>query len=537
MPEDASRTEKADEVEDGQRLEDDEGDSSMTTLRKDSAAHPRHGSFGDDVDLDVAANTEALNLNSHDERASDKSINHIIDGKSGIQEKAYSVHPRANPHPRPNWDGTAGMRRKGKTGQSRPAPNHGDRPEEDGRTLLTNVLSPMLHGVVYLCRISCKPAWLAKQEKRMLIKEYLQAFNIAPCLGHLVFLNGHTFLTTDQPRLSRHALVGSFSRRTSKIDEKSKPTSYDSELQPRFWSSLCHGRPTDRPHAVPVPTVRERNDTTEPFEASARCTVETFNFSSLYNPKKHQGTRDLKRYISDFNNQYSPGLPNIAPDAPREEQIVIHGNRTFDFGQAGYSLGFGLEARNGALLSVRINEKGLIRMVTPCQRIFFASMKASSFMTAHWPDYALDPTKASANFDSVLRGLRVAVQQANGVQRHATVSEVSLTCPSDTVFEIVDRGVQSRITVEEYFSRRAYSKTSHDRYLTNRTLRTRDSTDRFDLAMPQYRFQEAPSVFSKLHLPHSARPKLQEKGAHPGYGQSPSFQAKTGKCFRGEMRL
>lgn len=412
ISEDATRTENVDDAGIEQPLGDDGDDSTLAISRNESAEKPSGG----DSDGDFAAKREVLDLNRRD------------DGRSPL------------------------------------ALNQFDPPKPPDSTVQTNVLPPLSSGVVYLCKISCKPAAMPAQQKRMLIKEFLHHLNVTPCLGQLFFLNGCTFLTKDsclRTPLIKNLLLGSFSRRTSRVDEKSKLIRNGSES---FWSNLYHGRLNQKPHVLSKVPVSDTYDNSEPFEASASCTVETIDFSNFCGPKRHQGTRDLKKYVSDFNNLYFPGPPNIVPDAPEREQIIVHGNKTFDFRQAGYSLGFGLEVRNGALLIVRATEKGLVRVVSPCQRVFFAPMKASSFMTAHWSDYALDPIKASADFDSVLRGLCVVVQQANGVKRRAIVSEVLRTCPSDTVFEVVDRGVQSRTTVEEYFSRR------HGIALTDLTL-------------------------------------------------------------------
>lgn len=413
-----------------------------------------------------------------------------------------------------------------------------DPPEKYNSTVKINVLPPISNGVVYLCTISCKPAAMPAKEKRMLIKEFLQHLNIKPCLGQVVFLNGHTFLTNDlHHRLNRRLFLGSFCHRRSKFHEKFKLVNTCSEMQPRVWSSLYHCTLTEKSPAASKLPGRPAHDNLKPFEASASCTVETINFSDLCGPKRHQEPQDFMKYISDFNNMYSPGLPSVAPDAPGQEQIVVHGNRTFDFGQPGYSLGFGLEARTGTLLVIRATEKGLVRVVTPCQRIFFAPMKASTFMIAHWPDYALDPIKASAELDSVFRGLRVVVRQANGVERSATVSEVSLTCPQDTAFEFFEKGVKVWTTVEEYFSTRACSETSRRKWLTNEAIRTQDTTNRFDSPVPQCRFYKAPSIFSKLRVPYLARPKLQKKGAHPGCCEPPSSQTETAKYFRAAKQL
>lgn len=458
-----------------QLLSDDGDDSTLAISRNDSAVKPS----GEDSDGGFAAKTEVLDLNQRDDGIPNEIIDKT-DRKSSTQadgQKIYSVHPRADLKPHQTGclsrscsrsrSRESAQRKQRRTGKSPLALNQFDPPKQPDSTVQTNVLPPISIGVVYLCRISCKPAAMPAQQKRMLIQEFLHHLNVTPCLGQLVFLNGRTFLTKDpylRTPLIKNLFLGSFSCRTSKVDEKSKLIRNGSES---FWSNLYHGRLIQKPHAISKVPVRDTYDNSEPFEASASCTVETIDFSNFCGPKRHQGTRDLKKYISDFNNLYSPGLPNIAPDAPEREQIIVRGNKTFDFRQVGYSLGFGLEVRNGALLIVRATEKGLVRVVSPCQRIFFAPMKASSFMTAHWPDYALDPIKASADFDSVLRGLCVVVQQANGVKRRATVSEVLRTCPSDTVFEVVDRGVQSRTTVEEYFSRRACTECSRDKCLTN----------------------------------------------------------------------
>lgn len=476
------------EVEVENSLGEDGEDSKVAILLNDLAVNPSR----ENSDDELIAKREPLDLNHRTESVSPMSsissknwTSNQTGQKSSIHADGritYSSHNRVNPEPHQNG---ASSRTRSQTRDSRER----RKLEQLYSTVQTNVLPPISDGVVYLCKISCRPAAMPGQEKRMLIKEFLQYLNITPCLGRVVFLNGHTFLTKDlHPKLAHGLFLGSFWHRRSKFDEKSKLISNDSEMQPSVWSNL-YGRLTQRSQAVSRSAVKHVYDNLEILEASASCTVEKFDFSDLCSPRKHQGTtRDLKKYISDFNNLYSPGLPSTALDAPEQEQIVVHGNKTFDFRRAGYSLGFGLEVRNGALLVVRATEKGLVRVVTPCQKVFFAPMKASSFMTAHWPNCALDPIKASADFNSVFRGLRVLVRQANGVERRATVSEVSFTCPSDTVFDVFEGGVQSRTTVEEYFSRRTCSDTSRDLCLTNGPTRTRDISNRFDFTVPQCRF-------------------------------------------------
>lgn len=384
-------------------------------------------------------------------------------------QKPYSFLPLLNPELRQKGD-VSGSRSRSQDSsiprkqleirRSRPVLKLSDSLEQLNPSVQTNVLPPISNGMVYLCRISCKPAAMPAQEKRMLIREYLQCLNIIPCLGRVVFLNGYTFMTKDlDPRLNRYTFHGSFCHRRSRFDEKSKLISNSPEMLSRIWSNLDQCKLIERSRGMSKLAVKDTYDNLKGFEASASCTVETFNFSDLCSPRR---PRDLKKHIADLNNLYSPGLPTMSPDAPEEEQIVVHGNRTFDFRQAGHSLGFGLEARDGALLIVRATEKGLVRVVTPCQRIFFAPIKVSSFMTAHLPDFALDPIKAAEDFDSIFRGLHVVVKQANGFERRAIVSEVSRTCPGDTVFEVFERGVQTRTTVQEYFSRRACSETTRD---------------------------------------------------------------------------
>lgn len=456
-------------METEQSLGDDEEASNMAASRNGSIADLSRGKSDDDH----AAMIESLDLNPHAEGMSYHSrppfplkprLNET-DRKGSMEANgqiSYSFHPLVNPK-LPQEGGVSGRRSRSRDSnirRSRPVLKLSDYLEQRNSSVQTNVLPPISNGMVYLCRISCKPAAMPAQEKRMLIKEYLQCLNIIPCLGRVVFLNGHTFMTKDlDPRLNRYLFHGSFCHRGSRFDEKSKLISNSAQMQSRVWSNLDQCKLIERPRGMSKFAVEDTNDNLNGFEASASCTVETLKFSdlcSLRNP------RDLKKYNADLNNLYSPGLPTISPGAPEHKQIVVHGNRTFDFRQAGHSLGFGLEARDGALLIVRATEKGLVRVVTPCQRIFFAPIKVSSFMTAHLPVFALDPIKAAEDFDSILRGLHVVVRQANGVERRAIVSEVSRTCPSDTVFEVFESGVQTRTTVQEYFSRRACSETTRD---------------------------------------------------------------------------
>lgn len=65
-----------------------------------------------------------------------------------------------------------------------------------------------------------------------------------------------------------------------------------------------------------------------------------------------QGTRDLSKHISVFRRLFS-ACTSTALGAACQKQLVVQGGKTFEFERAGHSLGFGLEARKGALSVLR----------------------------------------------------------------------------------------------------------------------------------------------------------------------------------------
>ncbi len=161
----------------------------------------------------------------------------------------------------------------------------------------------------------------------------------------------------------------------------------------------------------------------------------------------------IQRFASALEHFYVPKNQNVPTGKPfTGDQIVIHGNKTFDFARAGRSIGFRLECRFGTTSSIRPSSDGFISIVTPCKRVFYAPLKLSTFIAVHKPDFAMDSSKDIQDLNDVLRGLCLKVKQANGFERLASICEVNSTCPTDTMFRLADDGSQS--SVEDYFAQK-----------------------------------------------------------------------------------
>ena len=331
-----------------------------------------------------------------------------------------------------------------------------DEPHKQGMlSIQTNALPPISTGEVYLCKFSCKPENLTNRERQWLIKGYIKHF-IRPNNGRMMLIGSQSFLTDYDIRLEQSVYHGIFRREVSKFDTMSKPIHFDSGLGAHqcMWSRLTTGsKERKTPSITKIDRIKLKEDgSPQTFEAYASVSAERLNIMDFCTSNfKNQKIGDLDEHVSVFDRLVS-GSTSTASGPDNQDQLVVHGGRIFDFGQAGHSIGFGLEARKGALAVVRATEKGLVRVVNPCQRIFFAGIKMSDFMTAHWPNHQSNLVKASAHMTAVLRGLRVWVRQVNGDTRLATVSGVTCTSSSDTYFKLLEGKRASRITVEEYFT-------------------------------------------------------------------------------------
>ena len=304
----------------------------------------------------------------------------------------------------------------------------------------TNVVRVMNNSKLTIYQIECQSGTnLTRIEEKWLVEGFLEHFHIKPCFGRLVFLDRKHFMTINYEKcFDGKSYCGTFERIYTGGEH---PKMVWSKLtnHPRY--SVAHEiQPAEDPPGNPAALFLAS------FEAYASClTVNRIDFTKI-----DGNASEIQAFASACERSYIPQNPILAVrNSLASEQSVIHGNRIFDFTLSGLSIGFGLECRTGTFSRVRPCSDGLVKIVAPCHRVFYAPMKLSSFIAAHKPDFAMDSGENIKELGNVLRGLRIKIKQANGSERLTTINGVTSTCPSDTIFRLAD-GSQS--SVEDYFA-------------------------------------------------------------------------------------
>lgn len=310
--------------------------------------------------------------------------------------------------------------------------------------LWTNVLPLIPKGKWSLYEISCQPkVTLTKLEERWLVKAFLRCFRIEPCYSRLVFVDSNHFMTFNHHRsFDGEVYSGIIDRQEHRRDESYKRTYTGGE---KVWSKLSN---TGESHVV-EDLKGGASSSLGLFQAWVSCRViEHLDFVEM-------GGKALaaQKFASALQQFYIP-RDSVAMNGKllKSEDFVVHGNKTYDFTKAGRSIGFGLECRFGTTLSVRPSSDGLTRIATPCKRVFYAPLKLSTFIAVHKPNFAMDSSKDIQDLNGVLRGLRVKIRQANGVERLTSIFEVNSTCPTDTMFRLAHSGIHS--SVEDHFAQK-----------------------------------------------------------------------------------
>lgn len=319
---------------------------------------------------------------------------------------------------------------------------------EGGKSLWTNVTPLVSKSKLALYEIDCQPKGrLTKREERWLVDAFRLHCHIEPCLGRLVFLDTKHFITCDY----NESCDGNFHSWT--IDrQEHRPNKFykriylGNDQSKKTWSML-----TGCPAWIGV----QENDYDEDLKYRAGSTLGSFQARANCRVVEHldlakvTGTASeterfapaLNRFASAFQRFYIPKNPTVAMSNPFiSENVVVHGNKTFDFATQGQSIGFGLESRAGIGSTIRPASDGLISVQKPCKRVFYAPSKLSTFIAIHKPNFAMDSTKHIEELSDIIRGLRIRVKQANGHVRLATICGITPTCPTDTLFYLADEG-------------------------------------------------------------------------------------------------
>ncbi len=319
-----------------------------------------------------------------------------------------------------------------------------------GTALWTNVLPLAPKVKLSLYEISCQPkVTLTKLEEQWLVQAFLKCCHIEPCYGRLVFVDSKHFMTFNHLHsFDGEIYKGIIDRHEYRRDDSYKRTYTRGQ---KVWSKLSNASPTNDTGESHV--VEDLNggasSSLGSFQAWASCRViEHLDFVEMGGKAPA-----AQKFASALQQFYIPRNPAVIPGKLlKSEDFVVHGNKTFDFTKSGRSIGSGLECRFGTTLSVRPSSNGLTHIATPCKRVFYAPLKLSTFIAVHKPNFVMDSSKDIQDLNDVLRGLRVKIRQANGVERLTSICEVSSTCPTDTMFRLADSGTLS--SVEDYFAQK-----------------------------------------------------------------------------------
>lgn len=317
---------------------------------------------------------------------------------------------------------------------------------------------------IYKYEIVCEPSnILAKREKRLVEKAFLEELHIVNQKGSIAFIDGHTFLTSKQYHgLENYTFVGTINRRLEKPDQSFRPIFLkrdrgEAEKVTKMWSSFVKGTCLDDVllRKSMSPGNEEANIGSQLIAVSAIAEVEEFDPATLCSLLSKAGSQSqIARFTEALGCLISRetaggGIPTLS----NPPSLVVHGSRVFDFTWPGHYLGYGLELRSGANNEIRATPEKLLRAVIPCYRIFYCPITVSKFIDEHLPGSVFTSTGAIVTIRALLRGLKVRIQRSNGEARIATVSGIARTTPAETFFDL--RNVDGcRVTsVFEYFTK------------------------------------------------------------------------------------
>ena len=328
-----------------------------------------------------------------------------------------------------------------------------------GNSLWTNVSPLFSKSKLSLYEISChSKGRLTKLEERWLIQAFRTEYNIVARLGSLVFVDNKHFMTFNNENcFDGNIYYGNIKRQDYRPDESYKRIYIGREPGRMVWSLLegQHNK-SENDHlddqisttgsSITSMTSAASGKSLGSIQVYASCrAVGHFDFTEL------SGTAPtIKKFASALERFELPRSATGAASNPFiREQLVVHGNKTFDFATKGQSIGFGLESRAGIESTIRTSSDGLMNIVTSCQRVFYAPLKLSTFIARHKPDFAIDSCGDIEDLNDTLRGLCIMVKKANGGEKLGRICAVTSTCPADTFFRPSDKDPE--ISVENHF--------------------------------------------------------------------------------------
>lgn len=328
--------------------------------------------------------------------------------------------------------------------------------------LQSNCYPIQFEGIIYKYGIVCEPAnVLAKRERLLVEKAFLQELCIGHQKGSITFIDGHTFLTSKlYYGLENYVFVGAINRRLDKPDTTFRPIflkddNGEASKVTKMWSAFVKGTCLDKglPH---MPSENEQAKLgSQLIAVRAFVEVEEFHPATLRSLLSEVGCQsEIAKFTEAlgcliFKGNAGGGTPSLC----NSPSLVVHGNKVFDFSLPGDYLGYGLELRSGASNAIRRTPEKLLRAVLPCHRIFYRPITVSNFIEEHLPASIFTSTEVIATVQALLRGLRVRIQRTGREPRIATISGVTTTTPVETSFDLRSADGCRVVSVLEYFNR------------------------------------------------------------------------------------
>lgn len=336
--------------------------------------------------------------------------------------------------------------------------------------LQTNCYLTGLAETIYKYEIVCDPlSALTRKEKRWIEKAFLDELHITPKMGSVAFIDGHTFLTpTVYQGLEKHMFEGTINRRLEKPDDSFRPIYLGRDGAARdtirAWSSLtkggCFSNELLHEH-IPYQNGGTKIGS-QLIKVRAHVEVELLdseallvllNKSSIPPGLLHHAGAPLSCLPADKNTQRTS-----EPTSAIGTSLAVHGSKVFDFSLPGDPLRHGLESRSGALYGLQTTDKGLLRTILPCYRVFYSPVKVSDFLEEHLPWFVFTSPKAVEVLRTLLRGLKVQIKRSQGQARIATISGIAKTNPAETHFALSTVHSDRVTNVADYFTK---GKSSH----------------------------------------------------------------------------
>lgn len=317
---------------------------------------------------------------------------------------------------------------------------------------------------IYKYEIVCEPFnVLAKRERRLVEKAFLQELCIEHQRGSIAFIDGHTFLTSKLYQgLENYTFVGTINRRLEKPDQSFRPIFLKQDNEEagkvtKVWSCFLKGTCLD--DGLLRKSMSYRNEDayigSQLIAVRAFAEVEEFDPAALRTLLSKVGSQsEIARFTKALGCLISGNdSGRVVSTGSNSPSLVVHGSKVYDFTLPGDYLGYGLELRSGANNGIHTTPQKLLRVVLPCHRIFYSPTTVSEFIEEHLPGLVLTSTEAIATLKALLRGLKVRIQCADNESRIATISGVAKTNPAETFFDLRYPDGHRVISVFKYFTR------------------------------------------------------------------------------------